>query len=41
MKALALAMEKEMPVMGICRGMQLINVHLGGTLCGFARRYRK
>jgi putative glutamine amidotransferase len=32
MKALELAIEKEMPVMGICRGMQLVNVHLGGTL---------
>lgn len=30
--ALNFALKKKMPVMGICRGLQLINVGLGGTL---------
>lgn len=29
---LSLAMEKEIPVLGICRGAQFINVYLGGRL---------
>ncbi len=29
---LAAALDSGTPVLGICRGMQLINVHLGGTL---------
>lgn len=31
-KLLESALQREIPVLGICRGAQLINVHLGGTL---------
>lgn len=32
LQALELAMRKSIPVLGICKGMQIINVGLGGTL---------
>ena len=31
-EALSLFMEQKKPVLGICKGLQLINVHLGGTI---------
>lgn len=31
-KLLARAVERRIPILGVCRGMQLINVHFGGTL---------
>jgi putative glutamine amidotransferase len=29
---LGLALERELPILGICRGCQLVNVHFGGSL---------
>lgn len=32
LQTLALFMEQRKPVLGICKGLQIINVHLGGTI---------
>ena len=40
LKVLELAAERGLPVMGICRGAQLINVHAGGTLVSDLRAHR-
>lgn len=31
-QALSLFMEQKKPVLGVCKGLQIINVHLGGTI---------
>lgn len=33
LKALEIAVERNIPILGICRGHQLLNVFFGGTLC--------
>lgn len=40
LEVLELAEKRGVPVMGICRGMQLINVHAGGTLVSDLRVQR-
>jgi putative glutamine amidotransferase len=41
LEILAEADRRQLPVLGICRGAQLINVHLGGTLFGDLARHRR
>ena len=40
LRALELAEERNLPVLGICRGAQLMNVHRGGTLIADLSRHR-
>ncbi|MBN2260489.1 MAG: gamma-glutamyl-gamma-aminobutyrate hydrolase family protein [Clostridiales bacterium] len=39
MKLLDKAIEKDIPVMGICRGFQLLNIYFGGTLIQDISKY--
>jgi putative glutamine amidotransferase len=41
LSVLDLAAERELPVMGICRGAQLMNVHAGGSLYGDVHHMRR
>lgn len=44
LRLLAAAERRNMPLLGLCRGAQLLNVHLGGTLGDFrhdSARYRR
>ena len=41
LSVLNLAAERSLPVMGICRGAQLLNVHAGGTLYGDVKDMRR
>ncbi len=35
------ALKKEIPILGICRGMQILNVYMGGTLYQDLRYYKE
>lgn len=41
LRVLDLAFERQLPVLGICRGSQLMNVHAGGSLHGDLRSIRR
>lgn len=41
LRVLDLAAEKQLPVLGICRGSQLLNVHAGGSLHGDLKAVRR
>jgi|YelNatPaOPRAMG01_1025707.scaffolds.fasta_scaffold00840_22 putative glutamine amidotransferase len=39
-RLIEVALEKNMPILGICRGLQIVNVYLGGTLILDLEKYQ-